>query len=82
MKSSPPLMKVPPHNVEAEKAVIGAMFIDSRCIPKVQKNLNTDDFYREAHSEICKAIFDLKAKADLVTVGEWLDKKNLLENAN
>lgn len=79
MKSSPPLMKVPPHNLEAEIAILGAMLIRKQSIPKVQKIINPDDFYREAHKDICKAIFDLKSKADIITVAEWLDKKNLLE---
>ena len=52
MKLNSPLSKVPPHNVEAEQATLAAMFISPGCIPKVQKTLNPDDFYREAHQSI------------------------------
>ena len=72
-------MKMPPHNIETEQAVIGSMFINPGCIPKVQKALDPADFYREGNQGVCKAIFDLKSKTDLITVAEWLDKNNLLE---
>lgn len=79
MKPGPLLLKVLPHDVEAEQAVIGAMFINPGCIPKVQKILNPDDFYREAHIHICKALFITKFKADLITVSDALTKKGLSE---
>jgi len=72
-------LKAPPHNIDAERAILGAMFIRQGCILKVQKVLNPDDFYREAHQAISRAIFDLKAKTDLVTISEWLKGKGLLE---
>jgi len=72
-------LKLLPHNLEAEQAVIGAMFLNPGCIPKVQKNLNPDDFYREAHQSISEAFFDVKSKATIITVAECLDKKGLLE---
>ena len=77
MKSSPPSTRVPPHNLDAEQAVIGAMLINPKCIPKAQKTLNPDDMYREAHTNICKAIFELKSESTIITVAEWLNKKNL-----
>ena len=79
MKVSPPFLKVPPHNLEAELATIGAMFINPGCIPKVQHIINPDDFYREAHQSISEAFFDVKSKATIITVAEYLDKKGLLE---
>ena len=79
MKSHPPLMKVHPHNLEVEQAVIGGMFINPKCIPKVQKALDPDDFYREAHQHIARAFFELRGKADFVTVSDLLKAKGLLE---
>ena len=72
-------LRPPPHNVTVERVVLGSMFINPKCIPKVRKFLNPDDFYHEAHQSISKAIFELKLKATLITVAEWLDHKGLLE---
>ena len=58
-------MKIPPHNNEAELSVLGAMFINPGCIPKVQKALDPDDFYGERHQYIAQALFNLKGKATL-----------------
>lgn len=71
--------RVPPYNNEAECAVLGSMLINPLCIPKTQKILIPKDFYREAHQNISQAIFELKNKTDLVTISEFLNKKNLLE---
>ena len=41
-----------PHSIEAEQAVLGAMLIDSRCIPDVMGILQPDDFYVKKNKEI------------------------------
>ena len=41
--------RVPPQNIEAEQAVLGAMLIKKEAIIEVQEILRPDDFYREAH---------------------------------
>jgi replicative DNA helicase len=48
------------------------MFINQDVIPKVQALLEPQDFYKEVHQYIAEAFFDLKAKADSVTVTNWL----------
>ena len=40
--------RVPPQNIEAEQAVLGAMLIDKEAIAKASEILTADDFYREA----------------------------------
>ena len=52
--------KLPPHNVEAEEAVIGSLLIDDQAISKVAAFLKPDDFYREKNRwcyEICLGLF-------------------------
>lgn len=46
-----------PHSREAEQAVLGAMLIDSRCIPEVMGMLKPEDFFLPQNKDIFKAIF-------------------------
>ncbi len=74
--------KVPPHSIEAEQSVLGAMILDKDAITEVTDVIKTDDFYREAHKEIFGAIIDLYNKnepVDLVTVSDQLILKGKLE---
>jgi len=50
-----------PRNIEAEQAVIGAMLIDSRCIPEVIEHLSRDDFYEPVHQEIFDTLYTMFA---------------------
>ncbi len=50
--------ETPPHSTEVEKAVLGALLLDSGVIHEV-KELQTSDFYHADHAEIFKAILDL-----------------------
>lgn len=72
-------LRVPPSNIEAEQSVIGAMLMNPDCIPKVKAIIQPDDFYRESHIYIVKAIYELKGKATTITVPEELNKQNMLE---
>ena len=71
-------LKVPPYNLPAEEAVLGAMLINPACIPKVTNLINPLDFYREAHKHITAACFALKSESDILTVSEELKHENLL----
>ena len=46
------LSKQMPHSDAAEQAVLGAMLIDSRCIPQVVEALRPEDFYTKQHLEV------------------------------
>lgn len=75
--------RVPPQNIEAEQAVLGAMLIDKEAIAKATEVLSADDFYREAHRVIFSAMLELYNKneaVDMVTVTEILKRDNKLEN--
>ena len=81
--------RVPPQNIDAERAVLGAMLISDggrEAIPRVVQILGDADnekgFYREAHQKIYSAILDLFGKgepADLLTVTRELERNGNLE---
>ncbi|QDR83045.1 replicative DNA helicase [Sporomusa termitida] len=76
--------RVPPQNVEAEQSVLGAMMIEREAISKVSEIIRPEDFYREAHRLIYKAMLELFNKndaVDLVTVVEVLRRDEKLEPA-
>ncbi|MFW5712658.1 MAG: DnaB-like helicase N-terminal domain-containing protein, partial [Spirochaetota bacterium] len=41
--------KIPPHNIEAERATLGAVLLDGDVISTVLRYLRTDDFYSTSH---------------------------------
>jgi replicative DNA helicase len=74
--------KVPPHNLEAEMAVLGAMMLDQEAVITASEILKLEDFYRENHRVLFESILDQNAKGepvDLVTVAEALRAKGQLE---
>lgn len=75
--------RIPPHNIEAEQAVLGCMLLDADVIPTVTELIKSEDFYRDDHKEICEAIVDLTEKAgpvDIITVSEQLQLRGTLDN--
>jgi len=80
--SSVSLEKVPPQNLEAERAVLGAMLLDKEAIPKVLQIIpSPDSFYSEIHQLIYKGIIGLFNKGkpvDLVALREEFRKQGKL----
>jgi replicative DNA helicase len=75
--------KIPPHNLEAEQAVLGCMLLDADVIPTVTEIIRSEDFYRQDHREICEAILDLSERAmpiDIITVSEQLQHRGTLDS--
>lgn len=67
--------RVPPHDLDAEAAVLSAVMIDSASLDKVLEFLKPEDFYSEAHRRIFEACVELKRvgkPVDVVQVGTWL----------
>ncbi len=63
--------KVPPHDIEAEQAILGSMLMDKDAVISALEKLKEEDFYREDNKEIFSAIFSLYSKSlpiDVVTV--------------
>ncbi|MDD4084644.1 MAG: replicative DNA helicase [Acholeplasmataceae bacterium] len=75
--------RVPPQNIEAEQAVLGAMMIDREAISKATELLRDNDFYRQDHRAVFQVIVDLfnsNQAVDMVTVTEALKKAGKLED--
>ncbi len=74
--------RIPPQNIEAEQAVLGAIFLEPSSLTLASELLIPDDFYRAAHQKIYNAMLELSDKGepvDLVTVTSELADANLLE---
>lgn len=70
--------RVPPHNPDAERALLGAVLISKSAIKAASEVVLPGDFYRPAHSLIFQAIFDLWNRgetADIITVSEELRRR-------
>ncbi|AJD92993.1 replicative DNA helicase [Jeotgalibacillus haloalkalitolerans] len=75
--------RMPPQNIEAEQAVLGAIFLEPQSLISAQEVLMPEDFYRSAHQRIFDVMISLsdKGKAiDLVTVTEELAAMKELED--
>lgn len=74
--------RLPPQNIEAEQAVLGALLIDSNAIARVAETLKPDSFYKQAHRFIYSAIvklFNNNEPIDIVTVSDHLHNIDKLE---
>ena len=77
------ILKLPPQNLDAEMAVLGAMLIDDNAIPEVLELIDDTHFYRQEHRIVFSSIvslFDSRKKVDILTVSEYLNKKKYLES--
>ena len=75
-------LRVPPHSIEAEQAVLGGLMLAPESWDRIADRLGEDDFYRRDHRIIFRAIGDLAQKNmpyDAVTLGEWFQAQNLVE---
>ena len=74
--------KIPPHNTEAEKSVLGSAMLSKDALADVIDVVKPDDFYDAAHKEIFTVMMDLfrnNVSVDIVTVCEDLKKRKSLE---
>ncbi|MEX2215766.1 MAG: replicative DNA helicase [Phycisphaeraceae bacterium] len=76
--------KIPPHAIESEAALIGAMILDSRVIGDVIEIIKSpDDFYQEKHGLIFSALvhlYDHHEKLDIVQIKQRLEDQGHLDN--
>ncbi len=73
-----------PHNVDAEKSVLGAILVNNENYYKVVEDLKQDDFYLGAHRIIFRKmseIVDESKAVDLITLQDRLERDSLLESA-
>ena len=75
-------MRVPPHNLEAEESLLGAMLLSRDAIADAVEVVRSDHFYRPAHAHLYDAISALYAAGDPVdpvTVAEELDRAGMID---
>lgn len=76
------LGKVPPHDIEAEQAVIGSMLTDKDAVISAIEVLKEEDFYREDNKAIYEAILNLYNRSepiDIITVKSELESMGKFE---
>ncbi len=77
--------RVPPHNLDAERALLGALLLSRDAVAAAAEVIpGADVFYRPAHAHIYEAVSVLTAKgevADPITVADELRRRDLLDGA-
>lgn len=74
--------RIPPQNLEAEQAVLGAILLETEALITAMERIRAEDFYSVAHQRIFEAMTDLNddnQPLDLVTLTARLQDKNQLE---
>jgi len=80
--SNPTSERVPPHNTEAEQAILGGVLLDPDALGNVIEIIEPQDFYHEVHQVIYQQIlslFDRGEPIDIITLTESLQTRQLLE---
>lgn len=80
---SPPLLETPPHALEAERTVLGALLLDPEAIIKVSDFLRPEDFYDPRLRSICQVMYELYNRhepIDFVTVANRLSDAGTLND--
>lgn len=75
-------LKLPPHSVEAEQAVLGGLLLDNNAWDQVADRIVANDFYSQNHRVIYRVMSDLVLKSnpiDVITVSEALNASRDLE---
>jgi replicative DNA helicase len=76
-------LRLPPHSVEAEQAVLGGLMLDASAWDGVADLIQSEDFYRRDHQLIFAAIAELvqsNSPCDAVTVSEVLGNKGIVDD--
>ena len=74
--------RIPPHSVEAEVNVLGAMMLSRDAVVEASEVIGKNDFYMDSHKiifEMMTDLFESNQPVDLVTVTDALRGKDLLE---
>jgi len=77
------MRKVPPQSIEAEMSILGGVLLDNEAINRALEVIRPEEFYRESHRKIFRAMIDLSNNGepcDLITLTTALKKKGELED--
>lgn len=80
--TAPNETRVPPNNIDAERAVLSAALLSRQAIADLETMLAADDFYKPAHAHIWNSVVSLASlgePVDVITVAEHLRADGLLE---
>lgn len=75
-------LRVPPQDVDAERAVLGGLMLVPEALAKIADWLNEGDFYLREHRAMFRAITHLlthKSPVDAVTIGDWITSNGLTD---
>ncbi len=76
--------RVPPHSLDAERAVLGGILLDNRTLSTASEILTVDDFYGRANGLLYEAMLELGhqgSPVDLITLRAWLVDRGNLQHA-
>ncbi|MEE9607782.1 MAG: replicative DNA helicase [Myxococcota bacterium] len=74
--------RVPPHDLEAEKAVLSALLLDNRAVHVVYTEVVPEDFYHPSHQQLYRAMLalqDANQPVDLHTLSDYLNRQKSLD---
>ena len=75
--------RLPPHDFQAEEAVLGSILIDSMTITQIAGFLSADDFYREINRqcfEVCYDLFERDEAINQITVTHEMENRGMLDD--
>ncbi len=75
-------IKVPPHNIEAEMSVLGALMLDKDAIIKIADLIRVGDFYKDSHNFIYEMMLELyeeREPIDVLSLSNKLEEKKKLD---
>ena len=74
--------KIPPQNLEAERAILGAILLENETLPRAIEILTPPDFYKEGHRKLFSTmigLFERNEPVDLLTLSEELRRRGELD---
>jgi replicative DNA helicase len=78
-------LKVPPHSLEAEQAVLGGLMLDNSAWDQIADRVAESDFYLADHRAVFRAVRELADKGqpfDVITLSDWLEQRKTLSDAS
>jgi replicative DNA helicase len=77
-------IRVPPHNEDAERSLLGAVLLDNRVLDETMSRVSVEDFYREQHRHVFRAMSELHVRdepVDVITLADHLAADDRLDAA-